>query len=168
MAIVIIGAGLALGLGKFGQSNNDPEVVLAAAWQTFDAYVEAARTRNLESLTTLSHQLSPACLDASREEECFALMDSVYSIASSLDKTGFVHSEFDEKQIITWTDGPGVAVLYFTREEKAAPKILGLQFCLEIADGDPCVEPELLKTDSDGDGWWDKTQELINEQIATE
>lgn len=160
IALVVIGAIAALGASKL-EDRNSPENISLAAWSTFDVYVEAARTHDLASLTTVSHQLSPACLDATREVECFALMDSVYSIASSLDKTGFKYVETDSKQIVMWTDGPGVAILYFTREGRNAPKVLGLQFCLEIEAGDPCVERETLKNDGDEDGWWDKTEELF-------
>lgn len=166
--LVVTGVAVAFGTGYLGGNTSDPTTVSAAAWETFDAYIEAAKTHNLENLTALSHKLSPACLDSAREKECFALMDSVYSIASSLDKAGFVHMEFDAKQIVTWTDGPGVAILYFTRERGNPPKVLGLQFCLELAGGDPCVKGELLKTDTNQDGWWDKTEELINEPPATQ
>ncbi|MGB3921773.1 MAG: hypothetical protein WBL19_00620 [Minisyncoccia bacterium] len=166
--LVVIGLAVALGAGKLSRGSNDSEAVSAAAWETFGAYMEAARAHNLEGLRALSYKLSPACLDSAREEECFALMDSVYAIASSMNKADFVHMVFDEKQIITWTNGPGVAILYFTREKREAPKVLGLQFCLEIAEGDPCVEEELLKTDTNGNGWWDKTEELINEPPPTQ
>ncbi len=147
----------------FGDNLKNSETASAVAWESFDAYMEAAKTHNLETLRGLSYKLSPACLDSAREEECFALMDSVYTIASSLDKSGFRHIEFDRKQIVMWTDGPGVAILYFTREGREKPKILGLQFCLELEEGDPCVKQELLKNDENGNGWWDRVEELINE-----
>lgn len=152
----------------FGDSLKNSEAAALAAWETFDAYIETARTHNLEGLMALSYKLSPTCLDSSREVECYALMDSVYTIASSLDKAGFKHIEFDKKQIVMWTDGPGVAILYFTREKREKPKILGLQFCLEIESGDPCMEQDLLKNDENGNGWWDRVEELINEPAPTQ
>lgn len=147
----------------FGNNLKSPEAASAAAWGSFEAYMEAAKTHNLENLKGLSYKLSPACLDSSRQDECFALMDSVYAIASSLDKSGFKHVEFDKNQIVMWTDGPGVAILFFTREGREKPKILGLQFCLELAEGDPCVKRELLKNDENSNGWWDRVEDLINE-----
>jgi len=132
------------------------------AWMTFQNYLEFARTHNLSGIRSLSHQISAACNDQSREEECFALMDSVYAFASQLELGAFQRIQMDERQIIMFTDGPAVAILYFTRDANGTPKVLGLRFCLEdeTAQG-KCVEIDSIKHDENNNGWWDSVESLF-------
>ncbi|KKU21202.1 MAG: hypothetical protein UX31_C0020G0008 [Candidatus Nomurabacteria bacterium GW2011_GWA1_46_11] len=146
----------------FGSSLPWQEESKREAWTTFQNYLEFARTHNLSGIRSLSHQISATCSDQSREEECFALMDSVHAFASQLEFGEFKHIQMDERQIIMFTDGPTVAILYFTRDNNGAPKVLGLRFCLEDeAVLDSCVETDPAKRDRDGNGWWDSVESLF-------
>ncbi len=132
------------------------------AWTTFERYIEFARTHNLAGIKSLSHQISATCGDSSREEECFALMDSVYAFASTFKLSDFKHVLLDERQIIMYTDAPTVAILYFTRDEAGALKVLGIRFCFEDETvEEKCVETDSIKEDEDGDGWWDSVESLF-------
>ena len=104
------------------------------AWATFQNYLEFARTHNLVGVKSLSHQISAACSDPAREKECFALMDSVYAIASEFKQSEFKYTEEDKRQIIMYTNGPVVAMLYFTKDASGTPKVLGMRFCFEEQD----------------------------------
>jgi len=132
------------------------------AWTTFENYLEFARTHNLSGIRSLSHQISSACNDSLREEECFALMDNVYTVASRLELSEFKHIQMDKRQIIMFTDGPVVAILYFTRDVNGTPKMLGLRFCLEDeTKKENCVETEPGRRDLDSNGWWDSVESLF-------
>ena len=140
-----------------------PSAALAnEAWQTFQSYLEFAKTHNLAGVRSLSPQISPACSDPIREEECFALMDSVYSIAGELEPSIFKYIQGDERQAVMYTDGQTVLILYFTRAEDKTLKVLGLRFCLEDETSEEkCVETDSLSNDEDGDGWWNTVESLF-------
>jgi len=132
------------------------------AWQVFQNYLEFARTHNLAGIRSLSHQISSACSDPSKEGECFALMDSVYAIASPLKLSEFKYVQVDKRQIIMYTDAPTVAILYFTKDDTGATKMLGLRFCFEDKSAlGSCVKTDSVKEDKDGDGWWDSVESLF-------
>ena len=133
------------------------------AWQVFENYLEFARTHNLDGIKSLSHQISATCLDETRTEECFALMDNLYNIASTLRQSDFRYIEEDSRQIIMSTDGPVVAILFFTKDLTGTPKVLGLRFCIESGEvgTEPCVEIDPAKRDLDENGWWDKVESLF-------
>ncbi len=152
-------------LPDFGSQN-----VAEEAWVTFQAYLEAARDHDLEKLQALSHQLSPACADPARIEECYGLMDSVVFFTQDLKQTEFVNVAYDSRQTVLSTnsmaiegaEGPIVAVIYFTREPSGDHKVLGLRFC--FGDGDAeggCVETRVNERDKDGNGWWDDVEALF-------
>ncbi|MDO8569272.1 MAG: hypothetical protein Q7R89_00565 [bacterium] len=131
------------------------------AWTTFQNYLEFARTHNLSGIRSLSYQISATCSDSSKEKECFALMDSVYAIASPFKLSEFKYIQSDERQIIMYTDGPTVAILYFTRIENTT-KVLGMRFCLEDETTmGTCVETDTIKNDSNNNGWWDNVESLF-------
>ena len=140
----------------------DDIAVATEAWIIFQNYLEFARTHNFAVFTSLSHQISPACFDPSREKECFALMDSVYSFSSYLEKSNFKYIQADERQIIMYTDAPTVAILYFTKDDTGTIKVLGLRFCFEDESTlGTCVKTDSIKGDEDGDGWWDSVESLF-------
>jgi len=130
------------------------------AWQIFENYLEFAHAHNIEGIRSLSHQMSTTCQDPSKQTECFALMDSVYSFGIIFQAGDFKHVQVDERQIIMSTDGPGVAVLYFTRDQNGTPKVLGMRLCTEDVPGE-CVESDPSKRDLDGNGWWDEVESLF-------
>lgn len=132
------------------------------AWHVFEKYLEAARGHDLRTIRELSYQTSATCNDPGQEPECFALMDSVYSLANNLEFSDFKYHISDERQIILYTDGPVVSILYFTRDESSSPKVLGLQFCLEDETFEnECVETNSEKRDLDKNGWWDSVEALF-------
>lgn len=142
--------------------NQDNAQAANEAWATLQGYMTFAKNHDLAGLRTLSHQISPECNDPAKEKECFDLMDSASSIASELNPADFKHIERDGKQIVMYTDPPGVWIIYFTRDEQMKLRVLGLQFCIQQADSkSPCVDPTTLKTDTDADGWWDTTEALF-------
>lgn len=161
--LLAVGVVFLLGYNGFGweKALKDRGVAIEA-WQVFRNYLEFARMHDLAGIRSLSHQISATCDDVSREEECFALMDSVYAIASPLEAAEFRHILADRWQIIMFTDPPVVAILYFTRDERGTPKVLGMRFCVEDEDSrSPCVETDPGKRDTDGNGWWDSIESLF-------
>lgn len=136
--------------------------VAREAWTVFQNYLEFARTHNLAGIRSLSHQISATCNDPSKATECFALMDSVYAFASGYTLNEFRHVLSDERQIIMFTDGPTVAILYFTRAETNTIKVLGMRFCFEDeATVGSCVETDSVKLDENGNGWWDSVESFF-------
>lgn len=132
------------------------------AWTTFQNYLEFARAHNLSGIRSLSHQISATCNDQSREEECFALMDSVYAFASAFKLSDFKHIQSDDRQVIMFTDGPTVAILYFTKNESGSLKVLGMRFCLEDETAqEKCVETDSIRHDENNNGWWDSVESLF-------
>lgn len=132
------------------------------AWTTFQNYLEFARAHNLSGIRSLSHQISATCSNQSRKEECFALMDNVYAIASTFKLSDFKHIQSDERQAIMFTDGPTVAILYFTKNERGSLKVLGMRFCLEDETAqEKCVETDSIKHDENNNGWWDSVESLF-------
>ena len=132
------------------------------AWTTFENYLEFARAHNLAGVKSLSYQISTTCSDATKIEECFALMDSVYEIAKDFKQSDFRHVEEDGRQIVTYTDGPLVAILFFTKDLGGIPKVLSLRFCLENGTSqEKCIEAGSMRHDEDGDGWWDSVESLF-------
>lgn len=172
-----IGVVFALGYKGFGWENNlkknaavrtvnsfvTSEAIEHEAWRVFENYLKFARLHNLAGVKSLSHQISATCNDPLRIEECFALMDNVYGILSPFQQSDFRHIEEDNRQIVMYTDGPVVAILFFTKDLDGALKVLGLRFCLEVEDegAEPCVEADQIRGDQDGNGWWDSVESLF-------
>ena len=133
----------------------------AEAWTIFQNYLNFAKNHDLASIRSLSHQISPTCNDTSKEKDCFALMDSVYSFANSYKLSDFNHIQSDGRQIVMYTDGPTVAILYFTRNADDI-KVLGMRFCFEDeATVGTCVKTDSIKHDLNGNGWWDSVELLF-------
>jgi len=137
-------------------------VVSRQAWTVLENYLAFAQAHDLIGIKSLSHQISDTCTDPASEAACFALMDNLYEVASPLEFSEFKHLQSDERQIIMYTDGPVVAILYFTRDQSGSPKILGLGFCLEdLEAGERCVETNPDRRDQDNNGWWDSIENLF-------
>ncbi len=138
------------------------------AWATWQSYLTAARAHDLPKVRSLSHQLSPACTDPAREEECFGLMDSVVFFAGGLKQEDFIHFASDSRQTIITTDylsipgseDPIMTVIYFT-QASGTYKVLGLRFCLGDETQGECVNADPNTRDKDGNGWWDDVEELF-------
>jgi hypothetical protein len=140
----------------------DDEFVTTEAWAKFQNYLEFAKAHNLSGLRSISHQISATCNDPSREAECFVLMDNVYSIGSFFKLSEFKHVQADERQVILYTNGPMVTMLFFTRDENEVIKVLGIKFCQEDENTiGTCVETDQTKRDLDGNGWWDSVESLF-------
>lgn len=136
-------------------------LVSTEAWKTFGDYLEYARTGNIEGVKSLSHQVSSVCSDPTRENECLSAMENVYAIASEFEAADFKNVMFDDKQILLYTDGPERIILYFTRTNTGAPRVLGIQFCLEFEGAHKCVETDPSLRDTDGNDWWDRVEALF-------
>ncbi|MDO8424161.1 MAG: hypothetical protein Q7S54_00940 [bacterium] len=136
----------------------------ALAWATWENYLEKARNHDLAGIRALSYQISPTCNNPAQEEACFELMDSIYNFGEMLKQGDFKYIEADTKQIVMYTDGPEVGILYFTRDGKSgAPKVLGLRFCFEN-EPDPkesCADENVNTKDDDRDGWWNSVESLF-------
>lgn len=131
------------------------------AWTVFQNYLQFAKNHNLSGIRGLSHQISTTCNDTTKEKECFVLMDNVYSLASPLKLSDFNHIQSDEHQIIMYTDGPTVVMLYFVKESGSI-KVLGMRFCFEDEKTvGTCVNTSSIKNDSNGNGWWDSVESLF-------
>ena len=88
-------------------------------------------------------------------------MDNVYNIASYIEASNFNHMIADKKQIMLYTDGPAVAMLYFTLDT-GVPKVLTLRFCMEAPEiPQPCIDETKVKVDANGNGWWDSVEALF-------
>ena len=141
----------------------------AEAWATFQDYLEFAKKHDLEGIKSLSHQISPACSDPARLEECNGLMDSVYTFASMLNQGDFKNVYSDERQIVMTTDyvsaGEGLdyvqVVLFFTKNTDEI-KVLGMRFCYASdVNSESCIETNPSKRDLDQNGWWDQVEALF-------
>ena len=142
-------------------ADTDTNLETDEAWQVFENYLEFARAHNLDGVKSLSYQISATCQDLAREAECLTLMDSVYAFGNALKKEDFSHVNYDNRQVILFTDAPNVAILYFTRDEKGVLKILGLRFCFEDENAPGSCARNVARDDTDGDGWWDSTESLF-------
>ena len=139
-----------------------PLPVTLEAWQVFENYLEFARTHNLVGVRSLSHQVSDTCNDPLKEQECFVLMDTVYTIGDYFKQEDFKHVLADERQIVMFTDPPAVAILYFTRENPPEIKVLGMRFCFEDETSpDKCFDADRVRLDLDDNGWWDNVESLF-------
>ncbi|MHB0978057.1 MAG: hypothetical protein ACYC1K_01445 [Minisyncoccota bacterium] len=106
-----------------------------ASWKIFQNYLAFAKTHNLDGIKSLSYQLSPTCADATKTEDCNALMDSAYFFGKDMNEKDFVNIWSDSKQIILSTDfkrqdfGTTTAayirgIIYFVRDAQGNSKIL--------------------------------------------
>lgn len=150
-----------INLSAIKLSPGSDTLVSTEAWKTFGDYLEYARTGNIDGVRSLSHQVSSVCSDPSRENECLSAMENVYAIAGEFEVSDFKNVTFDDKQILLYTDGPERTILYFTRTDTGAPRVLGIQFCLELEGTDKCVETDPSLRDTDGNGWWDRVEALF-------
>lgn len=189
LALVVIGAGLFLKPGKlstpiasstpigFDPSLSIPNLadapVEAQAWGNFQDYLKAAKNHDLESLKKFSYQLSGACSDTTKQEECFQLMDSLVAVTSDFKLSDFKHIDYDDKQVVMSTDympltEPTKAVLYFVRAEDKFPKMLAIRFCYGDESKSPeqmkCVNTDPTTRDKDKNGWWDDVEALFNKK----
>lgn len=136
-------------------------LVVAQAWTTLKYYLEFAHTHNLAGIKSLSYQTSSTCNDTAKESECFALMDNVYELVSVLKLEEFKYVQIDERQIVMYTDGPIITILYFIRDKDDIPKILGLRFCYEYENMPDSCAKNITKNDANSDGWWDSIESLF-------
>ncbi|MFZ2484701.1 MAG: hypothetical protein WAX80_01300 [Minisyncoccia bacterium] len=147
---------------SFTMSLTTPDPAKDVPWTVFQNYLEFAKNHNLAGIKSLSHQISPTCTDPAREVECFALMDNVYTLGSYFPQSDFKHVLEDERQVVMYTDGPAVAILYFTKDSGGTPKVLGMRFCFEDETSrGTCVETDPSKLDLDQNGWWDSVESMF-------
>ena len=144
------------------------------AFSVFSQYLVFAENHDREGIRTTNHQISEACADESRREECYQNMDNFYRFTSHLKREDFTEVYADDRQVVLATDtmdmrdtplrvSEGRAVLYFTRDSEGNPKMLGVKFCKpgEVFTAD-CFETDPQKRDLDGNGWWDQIEVLFN------
>ncbi len=157
---------------SFGNLPNAGDTfTVTAAWSTFQDYLKFAKNHDIEGVKSLSYQLSEVCANPATRADCETRMDSVYAIAHGFRLEDFKNVFYDEKQIILATDymdlGAGAdpikVVLYFVKDDKSQPKVLGIRFCFGTEDANhTCVITDPAKRDADNDGWWDDIEEFFN------
>jgi hypothetical protein len=136
-----------------------------AAWDTFEKYLDSARAHDIEGLRTVSYKISSICNDASKQSECFGLMDNVYAIGSEFKQADFRHAAFDDRQLVMYTDyEPMRFILAFVREGESGLKLLGIKWCFAPEEGgvDDCINVDPATRDADKNGWWDSLEPLLN------
>ncbi len=143
---------------------------IAQAWATFQNYIAAAKAHDLPTLSALSYQLSPACKDPARREECYGLMDSVVFFTGDFKQSDFTHVAYDDRQSIITTDYIMLdgatdlikTVFYFVRTSALDTKFLGVRFCVgEETTQDQCINTDPATRDADQDGWWDDVEAMF-------
>ena len=154
-------------ISKFS-SIEEESPVKASAWSVFEQYREFARLHDLEGVRSLSYQISDACEDAEKHEECDALMTSVYLFTESWQRSEFTEIAYDDKQVVLSTDyldyqdgtPPTKTVIFFTRAESGEPRLLGIKFCFGEEDRftGQCVNTDPATRDTDENGWWDDVE----------
>ncbi|MDP2650969.1 MAG: hypothetical protein Q8O98_00075 [bacterium] len=173
VATSLIVVGLFLGTSLFGNVSilsdlitkpETREVAQEKAWSSFERYITFSKAHDIEGVKSLSHQVSPACADVAREEECITLMESVAFFTGSIREEDITHVESDRKQIVMWTDyiDGNRTILYFTRESGGEPKVLGIRFCGEGESSQPeCLDDGNIRDDTNNNGWWDVVEALF-------
>ncbi len=73
-------------------------------WNVFQKYIQAAGNRNIGALKELSYSLSATCNNPKLENECFMLMDGVYTVAKNLVQSEYKNFAYDSKQAVLYTD----------------------------------------------------------------
>lgn len=140
------------------------------AWTVFENYLNFAKAHDLSGIKSLSYQLSPTCADATKTEDCNALMDNVYFFGKDMKEKDFVVIWSDSKQIILSTNfkrqeiGTTTAaytrgIIYFTKDLKNNIKLLTFNPEDGIAINRDKIAPDQLEArlihmtiDSDQDG----------------
>lgn len=165
------------------ESEKTAAEVKEEAWALFERYLAAAKAHDLETVRTLSYQLSEACLDPARREECNALMDNVYSFGSEFKKEGFTEMDFDQRQIILSTpftknlegEAPSMtrAVIYFVRPSGRPLQFLSLKpfdgaFIIRTGQATSTIDTRLeqMVLDSDKDGLPDEIETCADADTA--
>ena len=113
-------------------ASRDP--VAEEAWQTLEEYMGYAKAHDFEGVKKLTYRLSETCANESTREECFALMDSVYSFFSFFRQDDFKNVLTGGNKVILFTDSidkTRVAYL-FIRDEDGILKVAGMKFCQVI------------------------------------
>lgn len=143
---------------------------VTAAWSAFQDYLKFAKAHDLEGVRSLSYQVSETCSNPEKTTDCYALMDSVYWIASEFKLADFTNVFADDKQIILTTDymttsgdtDPTKVVIYFVKSEAGEPKVLGIRFCYGTENTEnSCVITDPETRDANKNGWWDDVEALF-------
>lgn len=133
VVLVIVG----LVIFKAPRSNppqvSEPELA-DKAWATFQSYLAAAEAHDLDALKPLAYQLSSACSDDKRADECYKLMDQVVEIGKEYKREEFTQVFHDDKQVVLATDrhyeesdvvkASARRLIFLTRENDNDMKIL--------------------------------------------
>ena len=115
---------------------NENEFIRKEAWNVFSKYINASKEKDLETVTALSYNLSDACLDESRREECNLLMSGVVEATIDFKEKQFSQIWFDDKQAVLFTDLKRIdegdivkykkSYIFFSRDGQSDLKLLGI------------------------------------------
>lgn len=104
----------------------DDNSIRNSAWKVFEAYTLAVQAKNIEEVKQLSYQISEACLDQNKINECEDRMATAYNFAKQFKYEDMKYIAYDDKQIILSGDyfesldgtSPSFVrgVLYFIRD----------------------------------------------------
>jgi hypothetical protein len=114
-ALVLVGSALLL-INERRRERADVAAV-EEAWTTFEEYLSAAESKDLEALKKVSYQLSPTCKDAQKRAECETLMLSVASFGREINRENIGLLGRDKKQTILVSP-------YYKNEESESPSMI--------------------------------------------
>lgn len=149
--------------------------LLESGKETFNLYLKATEEKDLEAVRALSYQLSDACLDEARKDECENLMLSANSFGVEIEQDILSVLGYDDKQLILANsyleslegDAPAIirAVIYFIRDEEKNLKLLSFNpydgaFIIKKDEATTTLSQRLkdMTYDTDGDGLSDNTE----------
>ncbi len=149
------------------------------AWATFEKYTDYARKHDIEGVKSLAHKFTGTCSKASESAEmqkkCFDILDSVYKMGTTMQKSSYKNTLSDSKQIILSSEiketdtGDNIELsknlIYFTIGSNGTAKILGVENDRTISVKKYGLSQDELakslrenKLDSDSDGLEDKME----------
>lgn len=154
-------------------------------WSIYLEFISAINNRNLDKLNSITYTDYSECFDSYDEEMCWGVIEGMVDAVGQISKTDIVEVWKDSKLAILSTaieesaSGYGRTQLSFVKS--GGIKILSVKTWDLISENDSldsdkdgrlnsdedcsgniythfpekCIETDLNKQDTDGDGWWD-------------
>jgi len=146
--LIIIAAGAFIFWHKRASAPAEPALIASStpemqdalrneAWQTFTAYLAAAKNHDIAALGAVSYKLSDACTNPDTKNDCYSRMDTVYNFGKDVKITDLPNITGDDKQVMLSTnnnehldgDNPSITrgILYFARAADGSLKLASIQ-----------------------------------------
>jgi hypothetical protein len=110
-AVVLIGIVVVIGSFAFIRRAEAPalsaEELIAAkeeAWSLYETYLTALNEKDRETVRSLSYQLTDACKDDAKKDECDVIMRSAHEFGTTFTKEDLVNIAGDGRQTILFGD----------------------------------------------------------------